>query len=372
MQIIVLGGAGDMASRAVEDLAAAPGVERVTVADRDIASAREVAAKLGDRPAMVDVRGVDARDHTALVKALRGYDVAASGLGPFYLYEAPLVRAAIEAGVDYASICDEWQAARTVIDELDGPAREKGVTVITGLGTSPGVSNVGVAYLSAGMDTVKRVHVYVYQPLDAGGGPAVVRHMLHIISGQVVMWREGKSQMVPACSHERFVEFPRFGPIKVWNMGHSEPETLPRYMPALEEVGFYMGFGSGSNLFIRPARWGVFRRAGILNTVARIVSRLEQASSAGDPEPGAVRIDVWGVEGGDEVHRLACGVGQMREVTGLSLSIGTQMLARKDLLVDAGGAYAPEACLDPHAFLTMLREKGMQAYTDLAMTEPIV
>jgi saccharopine dehydrogenase-like NADP-dependent oxidoreductase len=62
----------------------------------------------------------------------------------------------------------------------------------------------------------------------------------------------------------------------------------------------------------------------------------------------------------------------MREVTGLSLSIGAQLLARKELLVDAGGVYAPEACLDPVVFLTALREKGMQAYTDLAMTEPIV
>jgi lysine 6-dehydrogenase len=372
MQIIVLGGAGDMASRAVEDLANAPGVERVTIADRDVAAARELAAVLGGLPAMVDVRHVDANDHATLVEAMRGYDVAASGLGPFYLYEAPLVRAAIEAGVDYASICDEWQAARTVIDELDGPARERGVTVITGLGTSPGVSNLGVAYLTPEMDRVQRVHVYVYQPLDAGGGEAVVRHMLHIISGQVAVWRAGQSRMVPACSEEHLVEFPRFGPIKVWNMGHSEPETLPRYMPDLEEVGFYMGFGSGSTLFIRPARWGLFKPPAILNTVARIVSRLEQASSAREPEPGAVRIDVWGERDGEQVHRMACGVGQMREVTGLSLSVGTQMLVRKQLLVDAGGVYAPEACLDPRAFLTALREKGVQAYADLDMTEAIV
>jgi lysine 6-dehydrogenase len=344
----------------------------VTVADRDVSAAREVATALAGGPAMVDVREVDARNHTALVEAMRGYDVAASGLGPFYLYEAPLVRAAIEAGVDYASICDEWQAARTVLDELDAPARERGVTVITGLGTSPGVSNLGVAHLASDLDRVERVHVYVYQPLDAGGGEAVVRHMLHIISGQVAVWRGKQSAMVPACSEEHLVEFPRFGPIKVWNMGHSEPETLPRYMPDLAEVGFYMGFGPGSDLFIRPARWGLFKTPAVLNTVARIVCRFEQASAAGKPAPGAVRLDIWGEKGGEQVHRVACGVGEMREVTGLSLSVGTQMLARKQLLVDAGGVYAPEGCLEPYAFLTALREKGVQAYADLAMTEAIV
>jgi lysine 6-dehydrogenase len=372
MQIIVLGGAGDMGSRAVEDLAGAPGVERVTIADRNVEVAREVAAALSEQPAMIDVRQVDANDHQALVEAMRGYDVAASGLGPFYLYEPLLVKAAIEAGVDYASICDEWQAARTVLDELDGPARDRGVTVITGLGTSPGVSNVGVAYLVQDMDRVRRVHVYVYQPLDAGGGEAVVRHMLHIISGQVAVWRGGQSRMVPACSEEHVVEFPRFGPVKVWNMGHSEPETLPRYVPGLDQASFYMGFGSGSSLFIRPARWGLFRRPAILNAAARVVSTIERATSGREPEPGAVRLDVWGERDGEPVHRMACGVGQMREVTGLSLSVGTLMLARKQLLVDAGGAYAPEACLEPLSFLTALRDKGMQAYTDLEMTEPIV
>ena len=39
MNLIVLGGAGDMGSRAVEDLARAPGVERVTIADRSKAAA---------------------------------------------------------------------------------------------------------------------------------------------------------------------------------------------------------------------------------------------------------------------------------------------------------------------------------------------
>ena len=45
-KIIVLGGAGDMGSRAAEDLAGAPDIERVTVADRNLAAASKLAAKL--------------------------------------------------------------------------------------------------------------------------------------------------------------------------------------------------------------------------------------------------------------------------------------------------------------------------------------
>ena len=98
MQIIVFGGAGDMGSRAVEDLAHTAGVDRVTIADRDADGAHALAGSLRRAVAEVDVVVVDASAHDALVAAMSGYDVAASALGPFYRFEKLLVRAAIEAG----------------------------------------------------------------------------------------------------------------------------------------------------------------------------------------------------------------------------------------------------------------------------------
>jgi hypothetical protein len=47
------------------------------------------------------------------------------------------------------------------------------------------------------------------------------------------------------------------------------------------------------------------------------------------------------------------------------------MLARKELLTDRGGVYAPEACLDPGRFIAAMGAKGIKAYEDLAMTRPI-
>jgi hypothetical protein len=61
----------------------------------------------------------------------------------------------------------------------------------------------------------------------------------------------------------------------------------------------------------------------------------------------------------------------MREATALCLSAGTQMLARRELTVKEGGVYAPEACLDPGAFITAMRAQGIEAYEDIAMTKPL-
>ena len=372
MKIIVLGGAGDMGSRAVEELADADGIDQVTIADRNLDASRQIAARHQEKKTKVDVKSIDANDHRGLVEAMRDYDVAASALGPFYLFEAKLVRAAIEAGVNYTSICDDWLAADEVINQFSETAHSKGITVITGLGTSPGISNVGVGYFAQQMDKLCRADISVYMPLNAGGGEAVMAHTLFIMSGKIAVWRDRKRVMVPACREERVVEFPRFGSIRVWNMGHGEPVTVPLFIPEIEEVNFFMGFGAGSNWLVLPAKLGLFGGKRRQRVLTRLLNSLKHLGKPQEPEWGAVRIDAWGVRGGNEVHEMTCGIGQMREATGVSLAVGTLMLARKEILTEEGGVYGPEACLEPIKFLTYLRDRGITAYYDLEMTKPVV
>ncbi len=370
MKVIVLGGAGDMGSRAVEDLALSPGVELVTVADRNVSAAEKLAATLSGRGANVDIRSVDASDQRSLVESMRGHDVAASALGPFYRFETKLASAAMEAGVHYASICDDWSAAQAVLSDLNEPARRAGRIVLTGLGASPGITNVGVRYLAGQLDHIRRVDVNVYQPLNAGGGQAVIKHMLFVLSGQVAGWRWGRQVMLWACSVAQTVDFPRYGRIKVWNMGHTEPVTLPRFLSGMDECNFFMGFGRGARLLVWLARRGLFAGDRRIDVVARLLAGVEWLTGGGAPAPGAIRVDVWGDKDGSQVERMVCGIGGMRETTGVSLSVGAQMLARGEIIAEGGGVYAPEACLKPEPFLSAMREKGVHAYEDLAMTKP--
>lgn len=387
MKFIVLGGAGDMGSRAVEDLAVSDGVERVTIADRNVSVAKKIAERLKNSKPAVDVKEVDANNHASLVEAMRGYDVAASALGPFHLFEAKLVRAAIDAGVDYVSVCDEWEPAETVMNEFTETARQKNRIILTGLGASPGLTNVGVRHLVNQFERAKKVDIYCYQPLDAGGGEAVFRHMLHIITGEITVWKNGKRTVVPACSESRVIEFPKFGRVRLWNMGHSEPVTIPRFIPGIEECNFFMGFGRGSGLFITPAKLGAFKsKRGVDAAIklmlwaekktkglpvrvpaCRAAAQARRTQTGAEPAHGALRMDVTGTINGKEETKMICGTGQMREVTGLALSIGAQMLACKQLLTTQGGVYAPEAILDPVSGISHLRSKGIEAFEDLAM-----
>ena len=370
MNIIVLGGAGDVGSRAAEELVGVDSVERVTVADLDLERAGAIARRLDTARCEVRAARVDANDHASLVAAIKGHDIAASAIGPFFRYEAPIVAAALEAGVDYTSVCDEWDAADAVFERFADQAREAGRFVLTGLGTSPGFTNVGVQYLAQDMDAVQRIEVAVYQPLDAGGGEAVVRHMLHIMNGDVATWRQGRRQMVPALSGSRLVEFPRFGKIRVWTMGHAEPVTLPRVIPEVQDVSFSMGYGRGSSWVVWPARLGLFSRPRLTGLFAKGLLAFEQRTVR-TPSEGAVRLDVWGRQDGRDVHRMACGVGEMREATGVSLAVGALMVGRRQLSTDQPGVYAPEGCLEPGRFIDEMGRRGLQAYEDLAMTRPV-
>jgi hypothetical protein len=48
------------------------------------------------------------------------------------------------------------------------------------------------------------------------------------------------------------------------------------------------------------------------------------------------------------------------------------MLARREVLSEEGGVYAPEACLKPEPFLAAMKAKGVGAFEDLAMTKPFL
>lgn len=370
MKILVMGGAGDMGSKTVEDLAGAEGVETVTIGDRNIAAAGDLAARLAGSSAAVTTLAVDAADMRGLVEAMTGQDVVASALGPFYMFETRLVAAALEAGVDYISICDDWCAAQDTIIRFDGPARDRSRMVVSGCGVSPGMSNIAVRLLAEQLDRARRADILVYMPTDSGEGEAVTKHTLFIFGTVVPVFRNGATMMLPAGSLHRTVDFPRFGRLKVWNIGHGEPVTVPRHLPDLEEVNIMLGMGRGTGAFVALGRLGAFSSPKRIDRMAGLLLKVSPGNT-GPPSEGALRVDVSGDKDGSPCTLSVFGTGTMRDATGIALSIGAQLLGGKRLTVEQGGVYGPEGCFDPGEFLQMMGSSGITAYRDIDMREPI-
>jgi lysine 6-dehydrogenase len=178
MRIVVLGGCGDMGSYVVRDLIAFSDAE-VVIADYRLERAQQMAAELGDR-----ARGVfvDAEDADMLVRVLEGADAAVGCIGPFYHFAPKLARAAIRARVPYVDICDDW-GPMDELRSMDPQAKEAGVTVINGLGWTPGITNLMAKKGAAQLDEVDEIRIYWGGGAADSEGLAVVMHVFYAITG---------------------------------------------------------------------------------------------------------------------------------------------------------------------------------------------
>lgn len=359
MRIGVLGGCGDMGSRTVDLLAHEDDVTQVVVLDRDVAAGQ----RRWDGTPGIELARVDATDRAGLVRSLEGLDAVASALGPFYRFEVPLASAAVDAGVPYVSICDDHEAAAGVL-ELDDAARQRGIAVLTGLGWTPGLTNLGARRLYDELGGLDAVRVFWAGAASDSSGHAVMLHTLYAFDGYVPMSREGLVELVPAGSGPEPVHFPDpLGRVETSYLGHPEPVTLPRFLTGIRRVDLKGGLAEHAldRLARGVSRVGLTRthrrRERLASALQPLLPALESVIESAPP------MSAWRV---DAVHegqqRSLWGHGRMRDLTGIPLACGALLLARGG--IERTGAFAPEADGVPHARLwELLATHGITAQT---------
>jgi len=363
MKVLVLGGAGAMGSRAVRDLAEQPDVEKLCIGDYNVEVAQTLADDIGGTK--VAVLQVDANDHSALVSAMGASDIVASALGPFYRYEAKCVAAAIETQRHYVSICDDYDAAQAAM-ELGPKAADAGITVLTGVGWTPGVSNVLARKAADQLDTVQEINVAWGSSASDSDGYAVILHTLHIFSGTVPSFQHGELVQVAAGSGKQRVTFPPpLGTCNVFHLGHPEPVTVPLVFPGVETVtlkgGLTEDYLNTLAILLNRLRLSSTHRmrsaiGSLLKPVLPLLARI-----GGHAHPcSAVRVDVRGTKNGTQEDLTYGAAEHMDILTGVPLAIGALMLGRGE--VTERGVLAPEACLQPDRFLDELAKRSIAIY----------
>ncbi len=351
MRFIVLGGAGDMGNEAVRALAVHPGVDEVMVADLNLEAARALSETLGGPTRACRL---DALDHRGMVEVVRGYDVALGFVGPFVYFERRLAEAAIEAGVHYVSVADDYEAARAAL-ALHDAAKRAGVTVITGLGNCPGLTNLMAKKGAASMDRPRRVNVSWFGGADDAGGYANYQHAVHIFCGKVPSFENGREILVRSGSGKEIVWFPPpCGPLPVYYTGHAEPVTIPKSIPELQEVtlkgGIWPNWLARAGILLERA--GLIRGERSQKRWADFFHRALPRLPQGKCTLSGYRVDVWGEKDGREVHRWYTGVDRMKRITSIPAALGAVMLARGE--IEGRGVFAPEAVIDPDTMLSRL------------------
>lgn len=144
---VLLYGATGFSGRALATALHAAGVDLV-LAGRDAARLAPLADSLG-----VPWRAFPLDDPDAIDAGLHGIAIVMHAAGPFAITAAPMLRAAIRAGVDYLDLAGEWQVFRDAL-ALDDRARAAGSMLLPGVGFGIAITDCLLALAARTPDTV--------------------------------------------------------------------------------------------------------------------------------------------------------------------------------------------------------------------------
>lgn len=378
MKIIVLGGAGGMGATACRQLAAGGALDELVVADLDGARAAKVANELAAKGARATSRAIDVLDASALRALLGGTDLVLNCAGPFFRLGVPTLEAAIDSGTHYLDICDDPEPTLAML-ELDEKARGAGVFAVIGMGASPGVSNLLAARAAKRLERVD--DCFTAWPLDgaaipggdgdlreagsdaAGRPSAAAVHLMEQISGTIRIVEGGRLvERAPLRPIE--IDYPGAGRGTVYSVGHPEPLTL------LGSLGIR---GRAANaMLLRPATaayleslakeidsGALTHEAAASEILSPRTGRGLAAAAKGLLLRGAGALPpffAWlrGARQGRSVT-VGCHVTSlppgMDGATAIPAALAVEALLRER---PAPGVHAPEAVIDPDAFLSVL------------------
>ncbi len=367
-RVVVLGGCGRMGQLATKSLAERDLFAEIVIADIDEGKAEQLARQLQGTKSKVSAKWIDASQEEALVRLIRDANVVVHMIGPYHKLGAKVAKAAIKAGVNYADILDDFNVTPEVL-ALDELARNAGVTILTNLGLSPGLTNSFAKRGADKLDQVDEIHVAWVASVRAGDPTAWTRRLLKLWAGDVPSYRDGQVVNVAALSDEETITFPGPpGEARVCNAGHPEPITIPRFIKGVRVVthkGGFMppriyqfirnmieyGFTSSEPIRVRdmsvtPADFIVAFVSSEIAANAKGLRLHEIASGLG------LQIRVAGKRGGKAVqYTYQCFDPSPLGATVSHLVTGVEMLARNEITMK--GVICPEA-LDPEPFISSL------------------
>src|SRR5207302_2908726 len=202
-KIFAIGGTGRIGRASSKILAENEIVSQVAIAARDVRLAKKAAADIGAKGIAVEV---DATNEARLASLARDYDLIVNTAGPDFRVALPVTRAAISAGVHVCDIAADGPSLEKVL-ALDGRAKEAGVTVVTGIGHLPGMSNLIMQHAADQLDTVTDLRLCVWWQLsreetDLFGAADAMRKtgrvnaswqtVLTWVAGRVRTYRDGR------------------------------------------------------------------------------------------------------------------------------------------------------------------------------------
>ena len=376
MKFLVLGG-GTQGSAAAYDLLQEEDVREVVIADLRTDSVHPALRPwLGGRLTMLRVDASSARE---AADAMRGATGVLCAL-PYY-FNLEMTRLAVAAGAHYTDLGGNTAIVNSQRD-LDGTAREKGLSVTPDIGLAPGMVNILAQAGITEMDRVDSVRLWV-GGLPQNPKPPLNYQIVYSLEGvfdyyvtPAEILRDGRRTTVEALSGLEELDFPApVGRLEAFHTGGGT-STLPhryegrigvveyktlrypghaRIMRVIRELGLLSDRDvdyNGSR--VNPRKFFIQQITPLLANEHggdMVVARVEVAGEKGG-QPARIRYEVI------DYHDPATGITAMARTTGFSLSITALMQARGQ--VTAPGVGTPDEVIRPELFVEELVRRGIR------------
>ena len=376
MKFLVLGG-GTQGSAAAYDLLQEEDVREVVIADLRTDSVHPALRPwLGGRLTMLRVDASSARE---AADAMRGATGVLCAL-PYY-FNLEMTRLAVAAGAHYTDLGGNTAIVNSQRD-LDGTARDKGLSVTPDIGLAPGMVNILAQAGITDMDRVDSVRLWV-GGLPQNPKPPLNYQIVYSLEGvfdyyvtPAEILRDGRRTTVEALSGLEELDFPApVGRLEAFHTGGGT-STLPhryegrigvveyktlrypghaRIMRVIRELGLLSDRDvdyNGSR--VNPRKFFIQQITPLLANEHggdMVVARVEVAGEKGG-QPARIRYEVI------DYHDPATGITAMARTTGFSLSITALMQARGQ--VTAPGVGTPDEVIRPELFVEELVRRGIR------------
>ncbi|MFX1283885.1 MAG: saccharopine dehydrogenase family protein [Promethearchaeota archaeon] len=367
MKLLILGGAGDMGSYIVKDAVKFGTIwTKIAIADINEKKAKRIMSQLND--SRLEFIKVDATNHDEMVNLMKHYEIACSAIGPFYFFGPKIARAAIEAKIPLVDICDDPDPTQEVL-EMDAAAKEANVPIFLGYGWTPGLSNLMAlkAYNKLDRGPVKLNIAWAGGAADSEGF-AVILHVYYAVTGSFPSYQDGKFIDAPAGKGNIKIDFPLpLKTVSVFDCGHPEPVTIPRFLPNVTECTLKGGLTPDwNNKFLES-----FKQLHLIQGKsrqkfwARVIHATEKLFATGGVAASSVRVDIHGTYKDSPVHWVYCTPSiTMGKLTGYPAAIAAHLYAEGK--ITGTGVLPPEALPAgaPDLFFEDLKKRNIEMIFD--------
>jgi len=252
MNVLALGGSGDMGRMAVAVLLDSPSVSSITVGDIDFKLASTFVEMVDS--SKVKAVHIDINEKNELLNLMASHDIVINTVGPYYKFEVPILEAVIEAKKPFLDICDDWKPSLDAL-KFDQKAKDAGITAIIGIGASPGITNIMAIHACSKLDEIDELITAwgLGAEMKAGRKPkyfirpeklakklgkterkpnAATMHLLYETIEKVPTFKNGEMVDIEPLTETEPYEYPGYKSVYACHIGHPEPATLPRTIKA--------------------------------------------------------------------------------------------------------------------------------------------